>query len=303
MGSRLIDLTGQVFGEWLVLERGHTSKQGVIHWLCFCSCGLIKEIAGYTLRNGSSVSCGCARSNKYHTRLVGKRFGRLEVFSFSHLDSHRQAFWLTKCDCGNIKTILGTNLTRGIAQSCGCLKRDKAVKNIRGMTFGRLLVLEEASKLKFRREVYWWCQCTCGNITKVSGTSLRKGTSQSCGCLQHEMATTHGLSYTREYKSSQRQKRREAAALLDSQWTLLMDTCLRNYQSCCVVCGSIDKLSVDHVIPLSKGGGLYPGNAVTLCSHHNSVKNDKDLDQLPIKMATKIREAAESFRVAWSGGF
>ena len=41
--------------------------------------------------------------------------------------------------------------------------------------------------------VYWHCKCKCGNETDVRGDSLRNGHIKSCGCLQLERATTHGL--------------------------------------------------------------------------------------------------------------
>ena len=41
--------------------------------------------------------------------------------------------------------------------------------------------------------VYWHCKCKCGNETDVRGDSLRSGHIRSCGCLQRERATTHGL--------------------------------------------------------------------------------------------------------------
>lgn len=41
--------------------------------------------------------------------------------------------------------------------------------------------------------VYWHCKCKCGNETDVRGDSLRNGHIRSCGCLQRERATTHGL--------------------------------------------------------------------------------------------------------------
>lgn len=39
--------------------------------------------------------------------------------------------------------------------------------------------------------------CDCGKTTQVTGSKLRNGTTQSCGCLKHEVVilqnTTHGL--------------------------------------------------------------------------------------------------------------
>jgi hypothetical protein len=39
---------------------------------------------------------------------------------------------------------------------------------------------------KVGREVYWVCQCACGNTVTVRGTALRSGT-ESCGCLRREV--------------------------------------------------------------------------------------------------------------------
>lgn len=75
------------------------------------------------------------------------------------------------------------------------------------------------------------------------------------------------------------------------------------YQPNCVVCGNTEKLVTDHVLPLSKGHGLAPGNAVRLCTSCNNKKYNKLPEELPPEWKDKILTAAESFRVAWSGGF
>ena len=64
-----------------------------------------------------------------------------------------------------------------------------ALIDMTGQRFGRLTVLcrdIEAEKLKKDRGAVWKCKCECGNYASVSGKSLRKGTTQSCGCLQKE---------------------------------------------------------------------------------------------------------------------
>lgn len=55
-------MTGQVYGRLTIL--GKSSKRGKtrdIYWTCRCSCGNIKDINGYSIRSGSTSSCGCLR--------------------------------------------------------------------------------------------------------------------------------------------------------------------------------------------------------------------------------------------------
>lgn len=72
--------------------------------------------------------------------------------------------------------------------------------NLCGLRFGRLLVLHEDGKDK-RGELYWLCQCDCGNLKRVSGYKLRSGNTSSCGCLQKEARAT-GLHYRHRMSKS-----------------------------------------------------------------------------------------------------
>ena len=58
--------------------------------------------------------------------LTGQRFGRLTVIE---RDTSRPkndgAFWLCKCDCGNVTSVRGKELRRGNTKSCGCLALEK----------------------------------------------------------------------------------------------------------------------------------------------------------------------------------
>lgn len=74
-----------------------------------------------------------------------------------------------------------------------------------GRKCGRWTVIERAGKDKHNR-VLWLCECECGNRKAVDGTTLRRGASKSCGCLDHDMhilhpnRTTHGMWGTRIYR-------------------------------------------------------------------------------------------------------
>jgi len=58
--------------------------------------------------------------------LTGQVFGRLAVVEYAGLGKRRQAFWLCRCKCGAIVTVVSGDLCRGQTRSCGCLKADLA---------------------------------------------------------------------------------------------------------------------------------------------------------------------------------
>lgn len=57
--------------------------------------------------------------------LVGKKFSRLTVLSFSHV-AKSKAYWLCQCDCGNTLATSTTQMTSGNTSSCGCLRRERS---------------------------------------------------------------------------------------------------------------------------------------------------------------------------------
>lgn len=67
--------------------------------------------------------------------------------------------------------------------------------DISGHRFNRWLVLSRiAGSL-------WMCRCDCGTEKAVSGSSLKLGTSPSCGCLSKERVTKHGMEGTAIYNT------------------------------------------------------------------------------------------------------
>lgn len=68
--------------------------------------------------------------------------------------------------------------------------------NLANEKYGRLTALQRVKLAGQKtKEVYWLCQCSCGNKTVVSAQKLKKqcGT-RSCGCLQKEYAKQLGAS-------------------------------------------------------------------------------------------------------------
>jgi hypothetical protein len=56
--------------------------------------------------------------------LIGKTFGRLTVIERGNNDNSGSSKWICKCECGNIKEIVGTVLRDGRSNSCGCLHKE-----------------------------------------------------------------------------------------------------------------------------------------------------------------------------------
>lgn len=65
---------------------------------------------------------------------VGDRFGRLVLLAEAPRKgkTRRRAF-LCRCDCGTEKTILLTNLKKGLTKSCGCLRDKRLIKLVDGV--------------------------------------------------------------------------------------------------------------------------------------------------------------------------
>lgn len=68
-----------------------------------------------------------------------------------------------------------------------------------GSRFGRLVVLR-SYRVDKGRNALWMCRCDCGGIKIATGSSLRIGDIQSCGCLQKDCRKSHKYSRTRLYR-------------------------------------------------------------------------------------------------------
>lgn len=55
--------------------------------------------------------------------IIGRRFGRLTAVALHHKNGTSR-YIECKCDCGNTKVVLSSNLSTGKTQSCGCLYRE-----------------------------------------------------------------------------------------------------------------------------------------------------------------------------------
>jgi hypothetical protein len=63
-------------------------------------------------------------------QITGRRFERLIVLKFAEMRD-RCSYWLCECDCGRTVTVKGKNLINGDTRSCGCLRYEVQIENLR----------------------------------------------------------------------------------------------------------------------------------------------------------------------------
>ena len=79
-----------------------------------------------------------------------------------------------------------------------------------GDRFGRLTVVA-LGRQQNKAGVYAVCDCECGTQKKVRNDTLKSGAVLSCGCLQREASTTHGMTKSGHY----------------GRWRHMMDRCYK----------------------------------------------------------------------------
>lgn len=145
------DLTGELFGMWIVVEFAGTSTTRMAYWKCRCQCGTERTVQQCSLRTGGSVCCGCNKvelwkkrpprvqnaekatiqpyvegtSRPPKTDLTGREFGMWTVVAFAGASAGYKSHWQCKCECGTERTVGQANLLRGGSTNCGCDKMEK----------------------------------------------------------------------------------------------------------------------------------------------------------------------------------
>ena len=186
--ARLIDLAGQRFERWLVIERAKNDKSGNVQWLCHCTCGEMKVVRGTALRDGYSKSCGClsreAASKRRLIDLTGKRFGKWTVVKRAENSKLGAPRWLCYCDCGTKSIVEGSHLRSGHSKSCGCWRRYMASLPDGEATFNTLFI---ALRGRARRRGKEW------SLTKEQVRVLTKQNCHYCGAKPHQVKRRKGL--------------------------------------------------------------------------------------------------------------
>lgn len=153
--ARILDLTGQVFGEWVVVKKALSvpkyDKQGQLsgttsRWTCRCSCGVERDVITDSLRNGRSTSCGHLAQDKHHSIYKGERFGLLTVLD-TYTPEKGMARARCLCACGNSKETTVQALVGGVTKSCGCLRRQSSKQRMKKMYHAHDMVKDEQHRV------------------------------------------------------------------------------------------------------------------------------------------------------------
>jgi 5-methylcytosine-specific restriction endonuclease McrA len=112
--SRLINIQGQTFGRWTVLNYvGIRPSDRRAVWRCQCICGNFGEVTSQDLRDGHSKSCGCLREDVIRERSQTKDSGRNKLFRQYKTSSKRRGLIFS------LSMEQFENLTRSSCHYCG----------------------------------------------------------------------------------------------------------------------------------------------------------------------------------------
>ena len=70
------------------------------------------------------------------------------------------------------------------------------LRDLTGQRFGKWTVLERAPNQK--NLTFWKCQCDCGTVRDVRGSSLTTKSSTNCGCVRKQKLSEQGLDLTNQ---------------------------------------------------------------------------------------------------------
>ena len=128
--AKRLDLTGNVYGELIVIEMlyGYKIVNGKSRTYCRCCSQDGDEVIvrADALQSGATKSIKGAGKTGKAANITGMRFGLLTAIKpTDKRASNGCVIWLCLCDCGNFTEVSIGQLTRGHTLSCGCRHQSK----------------------------------------------------------------------------------------------------------------------------------------------------------------------------------
>lgn len=203
--------------------------------------------------------------------LIDKKFNKLLVIKYSHT-TKKKAYWICRCDCGKLTMSQAAHLKRNGRVSCGC----SAIIDYSFRQVGKVVPI--IPLYSFNGSFNWLCLCECGKTKVVSSKQLKiASNSFSCGnCLSIEekkLRRDAQLLYRNRVRGT-RMKNVQGSFTQEE-----FDSLCSRYINLCLCClSNKKKLTVDHIIPISKNGSNNISNIQPLCKNCNCSKLDKTID-------------------------
>jgi 5-methylcytosine-specific restriction endonuclease McrA len=134
------------------------------------------------------------------------------------------------------------------------------------------------------------------NFYKISGTKNFRSWCRSCykdyNLKNRERKKNYDFVYrqvnkeriakvSRKYHVSNPERARDAAhrrrsiQMNNGSFKIYKKELFKIYNSPCFYCGSLNKITIDHIVPISRGGAHSIGNLVAACAFCNGSKHNK----------------------------
>ena len=180
-------------------------KNAPVYYICKCDWGNERSLPKQKILNRKEYGCKECKNIDFQ-QYIGSKINSWTIISYIKYD---KPFFKCKCECGNVVEVNAYNVLSGKSKNCGCVRKEKLYtqrKDLIGMKFGKLLVLEKIKTNKHNKDIYR-CKCDCGNETEVWSSSLTTGHTTSCGCIRskyenliNEIVSKLGYDGKKEYQ-------------------------------------------------------------------------------------------------------
>ena len=252
-----IDETGNRYGRLTVLYKDSTNtRQDGTYWVCQCDCGNLTTVKGSNLRNKQKPvrSCGCDRFN-----IANARKGQYELW-----------------DNGTWKRIDESHIQHNV---CGhIIPKGKRTRSYMGTC--PTCVEQERQALKMRK-------------CRDCGCTILEPRARLCSmCRAKHEAEQKARHRRKQYARKERTRYANARKNGEIDWSISLDKLRVRDRNICALCGKpVDMKayhvteeghfvahgkypSIDHIIPLSKGGTHTWNNVQLAHCSCNSIKCD-----------------------------
>lgn len=249
--GKLIDLTGQVFGE-LIVERlaiKNVDYVGTkIKWWCKCSCGNEIMVSQTHLHSGHTTRCRHCKIPSNFISLVGQRFGSLVLTEYIKNEGKYKCI----CDCGNETIATAINLKTGNTKSCGCqsklLLRQAVVAKYKDKIINGISFIEPTDKFGASGHIIWKLKCVCGKIFERPAMLVVNGHIKSCGCMTSSFKSLANGGTGIPYENYNLYEMIRST----NEYALWRNECLKRANYTCELTNNTSHdVQVHHIIPLN----------------------------------------------------